>query len=128
MPASDPLTTPTAAASEASTDRYLLFRSVRALLTPPPGGAALVLDDLHWADPASVQLTEYLLRRPPEGPLLIAVAHRTSHPPTGLADALARWGKAVVRVAVDPLGPHEIAALSPAARAHARPPAPGDSR
>ena len=34
----------------------------------------LVLDDLHWADSASVELLGALLRRPPAAAVLIALA------------------------------------------------------
>ncbi len=50
-------------------ERYRSHRAVRALLerlaeaTP----LLLVLDDLHWADSASVELLGALLRRPPAG-------------------------------------------------------------
>ncbi len=37
----------------------------------------LVLDDAHWADPASVRFASYLARRAPELPLLVVYAART---------------------------------------------------
>ncbi len=48
-------------------DRYRLHRAVSALLDGVAAGRAILLlvDDLHWADPASVELLLYLLRRPP---------------------------------------------------------------
>lgn len=59
-------------------ERYRLHRAVRDLLQVLAGadGLVLVLDDLHWADEASVELLGYLLRHPPSGPLLLAVACR----------------------------------------------------
>ena len=55
-------------------ERYRAHRAVRALLervaaTRP---LVLVLDDLHWADPGSVELVGALLRRPPAAPVLMA--------------------------------------------------------
>ena len=116
-----PLAALTAAATGASggqpgeLDRYRLFRGVRALLERPAAGrgAALILDDLHWADQASLQLVEYLLRRPGRAPLLIALAHRTAQPPPGLADALARLDSAAVQLALEPLTRVDIAELLP---------------
>jgi ATP/maltotriose-dependent transcriptional regulator MalT len=59
-------------------ERYRLHRAVRDLLhaLAGDGGLVLVLDDLHWADEASVELLGYLLRHPPAGPLLLAMACR----------------------------------------------------
>ncbi|MEU5691810.1 AAA family ATPase [Actinosynnema sp. NPDC020468] len=111
-PLAEPLAVLKAAAigRSAELDRYRLFRGVRALLTARPG-VVLALDDLHWADPSSLQLIEYLLRRPPTGSALIAVAHRTSQPPPGLSDALAHLGSSAVRLALEPLTPADVARL-----------------
>ena len=51
-------------------ERYRVHRAVRALLEQLAETAPLVLllDDLHWADPASADLVAGLLRRPPAGP------------------------------------------------------------
>jgi DNA-binding CsgD family transcriptional regulator len=106
----------------AELDRYRLFRGVRRLLESRAGrcGTVLVLDDLHWADPASLELTEYLLRRPPRAPLLIAVAYRAAQPPPGLADALARLDSSAIQLALEPLGMADVAALFPAQPARRR--------
>ncbi|WP_326786401.1 LuxR C-terminal-related transcriptional regulator [Streptomyces sp. NBC_00151] len=58
--------------------RYQAFRAVRKLLESlgTAGGLLLVLDDVHWADEASVQLLTYLLVNPPAGAVAIALAHR----------------------------------------------------
>ncbi|TDV35933.1 ATP-binding protein [Actinophytocola oryzae] len=109
------LLTAASGGGQAELDRYRLFRGVRRLLEGQAGrrGAILVLDDLHWADPASLALTEYLLRRPPRGPVLVAVAHRVAQPPPGLADALVRLDSAAVQLAVEPLGEDDVAAMFP---------------
>jgi DNA-binding CsgD family transcriptional regulator len=72
-------------------ERYRTHRAVKALLE---GLAArqplvLVLDDLHWADDASLELVAHLLRRPPRGPLLLALAFRPAPVRALLAGALA---------------------------------------
>ena len=45
----------------------------------------LVLDDLHWADAASVELLGALLRRPPAAPVLMAMAVRPRQVPERLS-------------------------------------------
>jgi DNA-binding CsgD family transcriptional regulator len=106
----------------AEVDRYRLFRAVRRLLEWQAArhGAVLILDDLHWADPASLELIEYLLRRPPRAPLLIAVAHRVAQPPPGLADALARLATDAVQLVLEPLSVTDVAAMFPAQPARRR--------
>jgi ATP/maltotriose-dependent transcriptional regulator MalT len=73
-------------------ERYRVHRSVRELLavlaTSKP--LALVLDDLHWADPASTDLLGALLRQPPEAPVLIAMAARPRQIAEQLTAALER--------------------------------------
>jgi predicted ATPase len=67
-------------------ERYRSHRAVRALLdrlaTTKP--LVLVLDDLHWADSASVELLGALLRRPPAEAVLMALAHRLGKTPDHL--------------------------------------------
>jgi DNA-binding NarL/FixJ family response regulator len=70
--------------------RYRTYRAVRELLerltaTKP---LVLVLDDVHWADPASVELLSTLLRRPPDAAVLISLAVRPRQAPGRLSSAL----------------------------------------
>ena len=59
-------------------ERYRSHRAVRELLERLTAATplVLVLDDLHWADAASVELLGALLRRPPAAPVLMALAVR----------------------------------------------------
>ena len=62
-------------------ERYRTNRAVRELLerlaaTKP---LVLILDDFHWADPASVDLAASLLHRPPAAGVLIVLASRPNH-------------------------------------------------
>ena len=71
-------------------ERYRTHRAVRELLerltaTRP---LVLILDDLHWADPASVELLGSLLRRPPDAGVLIALAVRPEQLPARLKTEL----------------------------------------
>ncbi|WP_253289642.1 hypothetical protein [Verrucosispora sioxanthis] len=70
--------------------------------TPAPG-AALLLDDVHWADSASLELTEHLLGSPPPVPVLLAVAFRSACPPARLVNAIARLGPAATLIDLPPL-------------------------
>ena len=54
----------------------------------------LVLDDIHWADPASVELLGSLLRSPPDAAVLIVVAIRPRQAPERLSAALERARRA----------------------------------
>lgn len=88
-------------------ERYRLHRAVRALLEAlaEPPGLVMLLDDLHWADPASIELLVHLLRHPPRGPVLVAVSYRVHRAPAALAVALAdaARGESVQRLELGPL-------------------------
>jgi ATP/maltotriose-dependent transcriptional regulator MalT len=73
-------------------ERYRAHRAVRALLEhlAANGPLVVVLDDLHWADSASVELLGALLRRPPAAAVLMALAMRPRRVPERLAAALER--------------------------------------
>ncbi|HEX6219933.1 MAG TPA: AAA family ATPase, partial [Acidimicrobiia bacterium] len=64
---------------ESVTERFRAHRAVRDLLERLAARRPLllVLDDVHWADGASLELTSYLLRNPPQGEVLIAIAIRS---------------------------------------------------
>lgn len=70
-------------------DRYRLHRAVGTLLEAL-APLTLILDDVHWADPGSIELLGALLRRPPDAPVLIALAIRPRQLPARLAAALER--------------------------------------
>jgi DNA-binding CsgD family transcriptional regulator/tetratricopeptide (TPR) repeat protein len=77
--------------SRLEAERYRAHRAVRELLdmlareTP----CVLLLDDMHWADGASLELLVHLLRRRSDRPLLLALALRTEPEPHALLEALA---------------------------------------
>jgi ATP/maltotriose-dependent transcriptional regulator MalT len=73
-------------------ERYRAHRAVRELLdrlaaTKP---LVLILDDVHWADSASIELIGALLRRPPSASVLLALAARPRQLPSRLAAAIER--------------------------------------
>jgi DNA-binding CsgD family transcriptional regulator len=68
-------------------------------------GGAVVLDDVQWCDPGSVEIAVRLVRNPVPGPFLLAVSHRPRQTSPALLDALddgVRIGT-VTRIAVSPL-------------------------
>jgi len=88
-------------------ERYRSHRAVRALLelladTRP---LVLVLDDLHWADPASIELLGALLHRPAAAPVLLALGARPRQMPAPLEKAIERGcrGGSVTRLQLDAL-------------------------
>src|SRR3954453_20309949 len=96
-------------------ERYRMTRAVRELLellaaTKP---LVLILDDVHWADPASIDLIGGLLRPPPSGPVLLVMAARPHQGPTRLASVLERAlrERTLTHIALDPLTSDEAAAM-----------------
>jgi DNA-binding CsgD family transcriptional regulator/tetratricopeptide (TPR) repeat protein len=80
-----------ATASRLQDERFQTHRAVRALLEALGGTTrvVLVLDDLHWADDASLELVAHLLRRPPRRGVLLALGFRPAPVRPVLVDALA---------------------------------------
>ncbi|MEW2050975.1 AAA family ATPase [Streptomyces sp. NPDC005476] len=106
------------------TARFGPRHALAALLTRlGDPGVVLALDDLHWADPASRELVDHLIRHPPRGRVLLVVARRARQTPTSLTAALTRGidGGAVLHLPLGPLPEQEsvraLAADLPAARA-----------
>ena len=96
-------------------ERYRAHRAIRELLELLAAGKPLVLalDDLQWADAASVELIGALLRRPPAGPVLMAMARRTEPSPARLSAALERARRlgSLTRLEPHPLTQAESATL-----------------
>ncbi len=93
-------------------ERYRSYAAVAALLgaltTRQP--LVLVLDDLQWADDASLELLGYLLRRPLAHSLVLVLSHRPRQAPAALRLALAGAPDAIV-LEPQPLGAADVAAL-----------------
>ena len=87
-------------------ERYRSYRAVRELLArlATTNPVLVVLDDLHWADSASVELLGALLRRPPPG-VAMALAMRHRQVPERLSTALehAHRTGSLVRLELRPL-------------------------
>jgi tetratricopeptide (TPR) repeat protein len=79
--------------ADPETERYRLFEAVTALLAAiaTSNPTLLVLDDLHWADKATLLLLRHLVRHREEHPLMVVATYRDTdlgrgHP---LAEVLA---------------------------------------
>ncbi len=72
-------------------ERYRSHRAVRTLLEQLAERKPVVvaLDDLHWADEATIELLGALLRRAPQAPVLFVLAFRPGNAPQHLVAALA---------------------------------------
>ena len=71
-------------------DRHSRHRTLREALASHAGPRPLVLclDDVHWADPASIDALAALVHRPPAAPVMLAVAVRAGRLPSTLAAAI----------------------------------------
>jgi DNA-binding NarL/FixJ family response regulator len=100
------LAAPTAAAAP---ERFRYHRALRSLLEllTRERPLALLLDDLHWADDASVEFVQHLLRRPPRSPHLLMLALRA---PSVLMETAAP-GRGTEYVYLDPLDHEQSLAL-----------------
>jgi ATP/maltotriose-dependent transcriptional regulator MalT len=104
-----------AGTTAAPTDRLHALQAVRDLLDAlgRRRPVVLTLDDLHWADPASVEVVSYLLRRPPKGRVLVVLAFRPAQLPRPFAsviEASAREPR-VACLNLEPLTPEQARGL-----------------
>jgi len=82
---------PGEASGSGAAARLGLHRAITAFFTRlGERGLVLAIDDLHWADPASLELVDHLIRHPARGRVLLAVARRVRQTPTSLTAVLAR--------------------------------------
>ncbi len=92
-------------------ERYRSHRAVRSLLEilAERKPLVIVLDDMHWADDATIELIGALLRRPPEAAVLVIPAYRPGSAPLTLSAALGV--PLVSRLELDRLSEAEAATL-----------------
>jgi ATP/maltotriose-dependent transcriptional regulator MalT len=105
-------------AADAPADRHRTHRALRDLLERLATAAPVVvcLDDVHWADPASIDALAALLARPPGSPVLVAISARTGQAPAAVTAAAASAG--AIALVLAPLSAAEATELiGPAAAA-----------
>jgi len=96
-------------------ERFRVYGAVRDRLAGwARDGLLLLLDDMHWADPGTIELAEYLVRRAPAAPLLLVITQRGRQSQARLAGTLARGVElgTVVRMDLGPLSLAESAELA----------------
>ncbi len=98
--------------------RLRLYEAVGTFLEKisAPSMLVLLLDDLHWADSASLDLLCYIMRHHPKAKLLVLSAYRESeidrNPALDRAMTELAHQRVLTRVAVEPLSFREIEALA----------------
>lgn len=77
---------PNAQANEESRTQAHFFEGLRQTILQicvKPGNCVLFIDDLHWADDATIELLTYIARRLHSSPLFILVSWRSTDIPAG---------------------------------------------
>jgi PAS domain S-box-containing protein len=102
--------------TEAQNRFRIVFASFVGAIARAERPLVLFLDDLQWADAASLEVTRGLLTGGGARHLLVLGAYRdneigSAHPLNELLDGLLRAGAAVTRITLAPLEPSKLAAL-----------------
>jgi ATP/maltotriose-dependent transcriptional regulator MalT len=89
-------------------ERFRVHHALRDLIERLAAKQPLVLmlDDLHWADGASLELAAYLLRHPPRAAVVVAATFRTGQAQRALVTSIERAmaeGEIVDRIELGPL-------------------------
>jgi DNA-binding SARP family transcriptional activator len=97
-------------------DRDDLFRALVRQLGPAPGLDVLVVEDVHWADEATLDLLRYLARRLRQTAVLLVVTYRDDGlgPGDRLRVTLGDLGsqRSARRIELRPLSPDAVRALA----------------
>lgn len=104
---------PALGANEAQNRFNLLFQSFLGVFAKPEHPLVIFLDDLQWADSASLSLLRSFLTNPEIGGLLVLGAYRDNevadgHPLLRTLAEIGRSGSRVSRIALRPLEPPDL--------------------
>lgn len=101
-------------AAGAGLDHYRLHVALRRIVASAvgPSGLLVMLDDLHWADEASLELLSHFLRDPLPS-VAVAVTYRTAQAPAKLSIALSQARMATTRAELGRLDAGDITGLLP---------------
>lgn len=119
-----PAAFPSGATASGEADRQLLLDAVASLLAVAAAETpiVLVLDDLQWADPTSLELLRYVVRADPDAAVLLIGTYRSSELARGapLASLLADLWRVpgTVRIDLDGLSDAELVEMMQAAAGH----------
>ena len=97
-------------------ERHRAYRAARELIErlAVKQPLVLVLDDLHWADGASLELASHLFRRPPRARVVLAVglrARQADHATEAVMDSTLRGSESAHSIALGPLVPADAQVL-----------------
>ena len=99
---------------EPGAGRQRLFGAVADLLAVPSQPRLLVIEDLHWARPDALLMLRHLLRSA-RGQLLVLGSFRDDEmdptTPFGAASSVGRLARPDLRVRIEPMNRHEVAAV-----------------
>ncbi|HSU09398.1 MAG TPA: AAA family ATPase, partial [Pseudonocardia sp.] len=103
------------AAALAADDPGAVFPAVLEELADPHGPTVLVVEDVHWADSATLDLLRHVGRRVDDVPALLLLTYRPDeigreHPLLGVLGSLA--GRSVRRLPLGGLSPDAVAELA----------------
>lgn len=105
---------PTPAALPPEEERRRVFEAfVQLLLALDAHPLVIFVDDLHWADRATLDWLPYLVHRMRGQPLLLVLAYRPEEAPAALVHQVAAWGREGVarKIPLARLDPQETASL-----------------
>ncbi|MFJ4835891.1 AAA family ATPase [Streptomyces sp. NPDC088747] len=97
-------------------DRHLVYDALRAELSRAPHPAVLVVEDVHWADEASLDVLRFLVRRVERLPAVLVLTYRDDelgreHPLRHLLGQVSR-AERVHRLPLSRLSPDAVRRLS----------------